>query len=361
MGRAMMRRVRGGLALAMCIALLPAPASSSPSVVPEQIVACPVDQPICWPVAFDFTPDGTQLFYVERVTGEIRRYTVATGADELWHTIPGVTADALGQGLLGLKLHPDWPTSRWVYVFYTTSDPLRDRLVRLREDGLGGIESEQLLTLRGGPQHNGTDLEFGASGRLFVVTGDANEAERAQRIGSPNGKVLRLTESGGVPGSNPFGNRTYSYGHRNSFGLAFDPITGYLWETENGPFCEDELNRIRTGGNFGWGPKSKGCPGTSVAGPNPLQPERKWNRTIAPTGLAFCVGCGLGPSVEGDVLVGSFNDDRIRALELSDNRKHIVGDSTLYTHSGPVLGMGTGPDGTIYFSDRGGINKLVVS
>ena len=84
----------------------------------------------------------------------------------------------------------------------------------------------------------------------------------------------------------------FAYGIRNSFGFAFDPDTGDLWETENGPECNDEVNRIVAGANYGWGP-SQSCPDTNNSGPSPRLPLVTYSTTIGIAGAVFCDGCGL--------------------------------------------------------------------
>jgi glucose/arabinose dehydrogenase len=92
---------------------------------------------------------------------------------------------------------------------------------------------------------------------LYSVTGDAGDPALAQQVESPGGKILRLTESGSRPADNPIpGSTAFSFGHRNSFGFTWDPQTGRLWQTENGPECDDEINLIRPGRNYGWGSAS---------------------------------------------------------------------------------------------------------
>src|SRR5437868_14595228 len=112
------------------------------------------------------------------------------------------------------------------------------------------------------------------------------------------GKILRLDRDGTAAAGNPHG-RIWSFGHRNSFGFDFDPATGRLWETENGPACNDELNLIRPGKNYGWG-ASETCAtppapprNTNQDGPSPVLPKRLYGKVIAPTGAAFCSSCGL--------------------------------------------------------------------
>jgi glucose/arabinose dehydrogenase len=183
-------------------------------------------------------------------------------------------------------------------------------------------------------------------------------ASRAQEKGNLAGKVLRLEQNGGRPGDNPIGgSKAFSYGHRNSFGFAFDPMTGNLWQTENGPDCDDEVNLILPGHNYGWGGASE-CPDISESGPNPEQPKLKFNPVVALTGAAFCVNCGLGPEVEGDLLIGSYIGGKIRNLTLNPARDGIAEQGNLYDHGSFVLAVEAAPDGRVFFSDRNGIYRL---
>jgi hypothetical protein len=140
------------------------------------------------------------------------------------------------------------------------------------------------------------------------------------------GKILRMNGNGSIPKDNPFGTRIWSFGHRNSFGFTFDPKTGRLWETENGPECNDEINLIVKGGNFGWGP-NENCNGTAPqdtnnSGPKPRHlPKTYFQSPIAITGAAFCIGCGLGASVNGDLVFGDWNTGSIRAVNLNATRR----------------------------------------
>src|SRR5207247_9759142 len=103
--------------------------------------------------------------------------------------------------------------------------------------------------------HNGGRILFGRHKRLFIIIGENANSANAQDLSSNlRGKILRVNTNGKPVASNPFGNRIWAYGIRNSFGFAFDPTTHHLWETENGPECNDELNLIVRAGNFAWGP-----------------------------------------------------------------------------------------------------------
>jgi hypothetical protein len=97
------------------------------------------------------------------------------------------------------------------------------------------------------------------------------------------GKVLRLNPDGSVPANNPFGpdNPAFTMGLRNSFGICVDPSFGTIWETENGPTEDDEVNRIEAGGNYGW-PDQLGTGGA----PKYVDPQLVFPQVIVPTGCA---------------------------------------------------------------------------
>jgi glucose/arabinose dehydrogenase len=107
----------------------------------------------------------------------------------------------------------------------------------------------------GGQFHDGGRLAFGPDDLLYVTTGDAGQSDNAQATTSLAGKILRLTDSGDIPAENPFTNATYSFGHRNPQGIAWDN-QGRLWSSEHGPSGtqtgNDEINLIAVGGNYGW-------------------------------------------------------------------------------------------------------------
>ncbi len=89
-----------------------------------------------------------------------------------------------------------------------------------------------------------------------------------------------------------------------------------------------------------------------------MQPKLKFNPVIAPTGAAFCRGCKLGARTNGTLLVGAFNDNRIRRLTLNAARNDVAATKIIYTHPSFVLALEAAPDGRVYFSDRNGIYRL---
>jgi glucose/arabinose dehydrogenase len=323
----------------------------------RKIVRC-LQPTACWITAFAFTPNSDQIFYVERFTGQIRRFDLGSGRDRRWARIPDIARGG-EQGALGLALDPGWSTGRRqrrVFVFYTEANPRRNRIVRLWKSGKG-LRRTRLLSPPGAVMHNGGVLHFGPDERLYAVTGDAAVPRRAQRVRGLAGKVLRMNENGGRARGNPFPTRAYSIGHRNSFGFAWDPRTERLWQTENGPECDDEVNLVRPGRNYGWGPSSR-CPRTSESGSNPVQPVVRINPRIAPTGVAFCDRCGLAARRNGDLFVGSFNHEMIYSFELGAARRRLTSRSILIRRRDAVLAIEAAPNGQVFFSDVRGIYRL---
>lgn len=311
----------------------------------------------CWPAAFDFTPNGKYLFYVERFSGEVHKLNLDNRRNSRWGRVRGV-GGAGEEGALGLALDPGWskgPKQRWVYLYVSGG---RNRIVRLRRRAGGGLARDQLVRFRSSQFHNGGVIDFGPDRMLYAVTGDTQRPSLAQRKKSPLGKVLRMRQNGRRAPGNPFrGSRAFSFGHRNSYGFGFDPQTGRLWQTENGPECDDEINLIVKGENYGWGGASH-CPGTSESGPSPRQPKKKYNPVIAPTGLTFCRGCGLGPAAQGDLFHGDFNTGRIHRYNLNGARNDIGGQTIVLNSGAGILGMRAAPNGRIFFSDASGIYRL---
>jgi len=161
-------------------------------------------------------------------------------------------------GLLGLTLHPNFAENNLVYLYYTYQDNNQpyNRVVRMTYENKQLINQEIILDrLPAATYHNGGRIKFGPDNYLYITTGDAQDTSKAQDTGVLNGKILRVTDMGEVVSDNPYNNEVYSYGHRNSQGLAWDS-EGNLWSTEHGRSGNDsgldELNLIIKGGNYGW-------------------------------------------------------------------------------------------------------------
>lgn len=323
---------------------------------------------LSFPAAFTFAPDG-RIFYGERMSGEVRIIAADGNSESFFFTVPNVVNNG-EQGLLGIALHPNYPTTPHVFVYATrdVGGVKTNQILRITDNAGTGEGMLEIWTsaTESGQYHDGGHIAFGPDGKLWAVVGEAHNAANAQKLSNDAGKVLRMNPDGTAPGDNPFGSRLiWSYGLRNSFGFDFDPVTGRLWETENGPGCNDEINRIRKGRNYGWGPKET-CShppatprNTNRDGKKPVQPKWYWNPTIAPTGAAFCDGCGLGNGTEGRLFVGAWNDGRIRKVRLSADRRTVGGVGNFYDHSAGIMSVETAPDGRIFFSDPTSIWEVV--
>jgi len=324
--------------------------------------AVPVATGLANPVGFTFTPAG-RLVYLERNTGWLRFRNLQTGTDHRVHRVTAINFDG-ERGALGVALHPDWPSSPFVYVYATrnTSRGLRNQILRIRVKDDHGVGVLRILSVAAGPasNHNGGRIRFGPDRKLYVVIGDNASSSNAQDLTANfRGKILRLNPDGSIPATNPFGTRIWAYGIRNSIGLAFDPRTGRLWESENGPSCNDEMNRIVRGGNHGWGP-NENCPNTNNSGPTPrILPRYTFSNTIGLTGLAFCNRCGLGAGYDGDLLVGAVNDGRVRRFDLNAARTRFdTGPLQVIDRPAGVLSLEVGPNRRIFFSDFNGVYRL---
>jgi glucose/arabinose dehydrogenase len=352
---------RAGILAALVSTLVAGSVTTTGPAVAAGVRAVRVASGLASPVGFTFMPGG-KLVYLERHTGWLRFRTLGTDFDRRVYRITNVNSTG-ERGALGVALHPNWPNRPFVYVYVTrnTSDGLRNQVLRIRVVDGHGVAVRRILSIVAGPasNHNGGRILFGPDGKLYVIVGDnAQPANSQDRTNNLRGKILRVNPDGSVPGTNPFG-RIWAYGIRNSIGFAFDPQTGRLWESENGPGCNDEVNRIVEGGNHGWGP-SQSCPHTNNSGPTPrVLPRHTFVDPVGLTGLAFCHSCGLGGAFHGDLFVGAVNDGRIRRFDLNGTRSGFdAGPLLVLDRPGPVLSLEVGPNGRIFYSDFEAIYRL---
>jgi aldose sugar dehydrogenase len=364
------------LALVAASALIVTPSSARPPARPSGrattlapgLKAVPVKKGLNGPAGFTFAPNGN-IWYLERGTGEIRILNRSTGADHLFWKISHVNGSG-ERGALGIALHPKWPAQPFVYVYVTRTDhgTLVNELLRIhvKNGRVSGWRPLFKWAVSGATNHNGGRILFGPGGKLFIVIGENGNPANSQRKKNLRGKILRINPDGSIPKDNPFGTRIWSFGHRNSFGFDFDPATGRLWETENGPECNDEINLIHKGGNYAWGPHES-CGSlptprdTNRDGPSPRILPKTWVvNTIGITGAAFCRGCDLGPAIAGDLVFGDVNTGSIRAIQLNAKRTGFAAKSRIVLKPGTaVFSVETSPDGRIFFSGPTGIFRLV--
>jgi glucose/arabinose dehydrogenase len=366
------------LTAATCLVLLPstvatAVASNDGVAAPAAATAIkvvPVKTGLNVPAAFTFSGAGN-IWYLEKGTGEIHVLRPGTGKNRLFGKISNV--DASGErGALGIALHPRFPATPYLYVYVTRTDKgaIRNELLRIRADAghMAGFRVLFRWKVSLATNHNGGRILFGPDHKLWIVTGENANPQNSQVKTNLRGKILRMNGNGSIPKDNPFGTRIWSFGHRNSFGFTFDPKTGRLWETENGPECNDEINLIVKGGNFGWGPNET-CSGaapqdTNNSGPRPRHlPKIYFASTVAPTGAAFCNRCGLGPALNGDLVFGDYNTHSMRAVNMNAARTGFSAAPRILvsTSTGGVFSVEVGPRDRIYFSGPNGIYRLAAA
>lgn len=202
--------------------------------------------------------------------------------------------------------------------------------------------------------HFGSRFAWDREGHLFFTLGERGTMQNAQDLKNGLGKVHRVNDDGSVPKDNPFVNTPdadttiWSYGHRNPEGLAWEPGTGRLWESEHGPSGGDEINIIEKGHNYGWGIASKGLQGgitkTSEAGMD--DPIVYYTPAIAPAGITFYTGNRYPGWKNTSLLVGGLVGQQLRRLEI--NGEKVVKQEVLFAQFGRVRDIVQGPDGYLY-------------
>ena len=291
------------------------------------------------------------------------------------------------RGLLGIAVHPDFPADPFVYLYYTESTTGSDnsgsaaanRVYRYTWSGSALTNPVLVLDLpvSFGPNHNGGVITFGPDGKLYVVIGDLNRNGQLQNFSAgaapdDTSVILRLNEDGSVPNDNPFfsqgGNvaKYYAYGIRNSFGIAFDPLSDELWMTENGPGSFDEINIVEPGFNSGWerlmGPDARAANDAAdlffLPGSHYADPKFSWLDTVGPTAIAFLDSADLGTEYEDDVFVGDINNGNLYRFKLNGTRNGLLfngsGLADLVADNNPEL------DETIIATGFAGITDLKV-
>ncbi|OAE03081.1 PQQ-dependent sugar dehydrogenase [Arthrobacter sp. OY3WO11] len=279
-----------------------------------------------WSVVFR---NGTPLVS-ERDSGRILELS-PDGTTRTVGDIPGVAAVGEG-GLLGLAVD----SQGRLYVYSTGTDG--NRLQRFDVTGEPGAlalgQPETLLDgIASASYHDGGRIAFGPDGMLYVATGDAGRRDSSQDLDSLNGKILRMTPGGGVPGDNPFPDSlVYSYGHRNPQGMAWAE-DGTMFATEFGQNTWDELNIITAGANYGW-PTVEGI---ATRG-DFTDPAQQWEPTEAsPSGMAH---------IDGTLFIANLRGQVLRAVPVAN-----PSTSTTYYDGefGRIRDVTQAPDGRLWF------------
>lgn len=317
---------------------------------------------LSFPWAAAWLPDGTILI-TER-DGQLRAVRDGTLDPKPIEGVPRVLALRQG-GLLDIALHPKFAENHWIYLSYSvgTNKANNTRICRATYDGESLLDLQVLFDAEPKKQdgfHFGSRLLFLPDGTLLFSVGEGGGlATRplAQDRGSHLGKLLRMKDDGSPAKDNPFfalvdvKPEIWSYGHRNPQGLALDPASGRIWETEHGPFGGDELNLIEPGKNYGW-PKvtfGKEYSGEKITDDRSLpgmeDAKVVWVPCIAPSGLAFYTGDKM-PGWTGDLFAGGLVLKQVRRIDL-DADGNVIGQETLQFKD-RIRDVRQGPDGYLY-------------
>lgn len=338
------------------------------------VVASDIDTP--WGEAF--LPDG-RLLVTER-TGQIR-IVDADGKLEAAAVkgapVPWVRQDG---GYFDIAVDPDDKSgSPWIYLSYSevlagykgalpppgplkngaSLPPSMTRIVRAHINADGEwVNQQDIFKAPEGiytPSviHYGSRFLFDHKGHLYFTLGDRGDMTNAQRLDTPLGKIHRVNDDGSIPADNPFVHKPgavasiWSFGHRNSEGLSFDPVTGLLWESEHGPTGGDEINIIEKGHNYGWGVVSMGLqPGITRQHQTGMDdPITYYSPAIGPSGIAFNTGSRY-PGWKDNLFVAALVGQKLLRYEIAGRR--IVHQEVLWDQYGRTRDVIMGPDGLLY-------------
>jgi aldose sugar dehydrogenase len=346
------------------------------------------------PWGLAFLPDG-RLLITER-PGRLRIVQngkllpdPVKGTPKVWEKQDG--------GLLDVEVHPEYARNGWIYLSYSetlpgyvapppappsTTPPDTTQLPPAAGGGRGGrggppdppsmtvivrgkinkdnewVEEQVLFRApadiyNSSNAHYGSRFIFDKQNHLFFSLGEKQQMQNAQDLGKPTGKIHRINDDGTVPADNPFVKKEgalptiWSYGHRNPQGLAWDPVTGKLWETEHGPTGGDEVNIIEPGHNYGWGVATMGIQAgiTKRTEPGMDDPIVYYTPTIAPSGIVFYTGDEY-PGWKNNLFVSALAGQQLRRLEISGSK--VVAQEQVFNQFGRVHDVVIGPDGLLY-------------
>jgi len=325
-----------------------------------------VTKELVHPWAIAFLPSGDMLI-TER-PGRLRIVRGNVLDPQSISGVPTVRTDGNG-GLMDVALHPEFAENRLVYLTYTK--PMENgrgapALARGRFNDEHALTDVQDLIVteayEGNSGLNGR-VVFGQDGKVYMSTG-GRVATVSQDMMSLRGKVLRLNDDGTVPDDNPFVNHDdhrpeiYTLGHRNTLGLILNPLTGDLWQHENGPNGGDEINILSRGLNYGWPIVSFG---RDYSGARLYEPTRKgletplvvWLPAIAVAGMTVYTSDRF-PAWQGNVFVGSLREGGIpgtghlERIVFNEKTEEMRRESMLTELRQRIREVREGPDGFLY-------------
>ena len=353
------------------------------------------------PTTMAFVGPG-DILVLEKDTGMVKR--IVNGKVLAKPVLDVNVANSIERCMCGIAVSKDSSTT-YVFIYYTEIDgkdgddkagkqPIGNRVYRYELSG--DVLTNPLLLMdlpaNPGPRHNGGDIMIGPDDNLYVSIGDVDgsfkgsatetTAQNYEDGVDPDGRggILRITQDGqptdGILGDSIPLRIYYAYGIRNSFGMDFDPISGNLWDTENGPGNGDEINLVQPGFNSGWQQVQGLAALEDSFSESDLQdfdgkghysdPELVWVNTAGPTAVKFLASTEFGTTYENDMFVGDVHNGRIYHFDLTSDRKDLILPQVLSSRviekpsspgvSSIVFGEGfggitdleMGPDGNLY-------------
>jgi aldose sugar dehydrogenase len=314
--------------------------------------------------------DKNDFLIIEKETGLVKRVTDGKILEPLLQlTVSGKDE----RGLLGIDIDKkQYPGFEVIYVYLSyveceSKESCENKVVRYELDNENNklIYPKEIFSIKSFPDdsHVGGVVKVGPDHNVYVTVGDftctdcppfETLAENFENSIPPDGRasILRMSPDGepvdnGIIGKEPPLNLYFAYGVRNSFGIDFDPLTGYLWDTENGPDYGDEINLVEPGFNSGalkiFGKSESNSNSnyefdnvvqSSTEGPDGLvtfngtgrysEPELSWQDTVAPTSVTFLDSNTLGNNYRNDMFVSTAGGGKIYNFDLSQDRKQLV-------------------------------------
>jgi glucose/arabinose dehydrogenase len=329
------------------------------------VVAKHLEQP--WSLAF--LPDGSML-----VTERIGRLRIVRNGKLEDRPVAGVPTVQPGgprglQGLMDVAVHPQFEQNHWVYLTYhkpTATGEGATTLARGEWNGTALVDVEDVFE-SGATGTEASRLVFGRDGMIYmsISAPGSPTIRRSQDVDDYAGKVVRLRDEGTIPKDNPFVGRAgykpgiYTLGHRNGHGLAVNPETGEIWESEQGPSGGDELNVLRPGRNYGWPIVSFGrdywgariSPQPSRAGME--DPTVVWLPSIGATGMTFYTGDRF-PHWRRNVFVAGLREGgiprtgQLQRIVFNERWEELRREPLLVELKQRLRDVRQGPDGLLY-------------
>jgi glucose/arabinose dehydrogenase len=297
---------------------------------------------------------GSDILVLQKNTGEVK--LIRDGALQERPVIDVSVASAGEQGMLGIAA-----VGTTVYLYFIESsfdggEAIAKRVYKYEWDGSALADPVLIKDMTATQRiHNGGGMAVGQDGSVYLVVGDSGRFGVLQNNGGEYHEDTSVIMR--VDAEEPY----YAVGVRNSFGLAIDPITGKLWDTENGANGSDEINLVERGFNSGWrkimGPVAEGQTLPQLEGYAYSDPEFSWQPSVAPTALTFVDSEPLA-KFRDSLFVGDCNTGTLYQFTLNEARDGFAFENPELSDS--VLNSGDSTDDLIFGSGFGCVTDLDV-